>query len=86
MPESGRALLRTVFARVAWQVTLGVALGIGAAALIEIATGGELLGGRGRILLPAFGTMMAVVALLAAFGPARRGLRIQPSEALRAEA
>jgi ABC-type lipoprotein release transport system permease subunit len=36
--------------------------------------------------LPSFGILMSVVALLAAFAPARRGIRIQPTEALRAEA
>jgi ABC-type lipoprotein release transport system permease subunit len=37
------------------------------------------------ILLPTLAVMMAIAGLLAAFGPARRGLRIQPTEALRAE-
>jgi ABC-type antimicrobial peptide transport system permease subunit len=37
------------------------------------------------VLLPIFGAVMLVVGLLAALGPARRGLRIQPSEALRAQ-
>jgi ABC-type antimicrobial peptide transport system permease subunit len=30
--------------------------------------------------------MMSLVAVLAAFGPARRSLRIEPTEALRADA
>ena len=78
-------VLRTVFGRVARQIALGVVIGIGAAALLELASGGELLGGRGRVLLPLFAALMIVVALIAAFGPARRGLRIQPTEALRGE-
>jgi ABC-type antimicrobial peptide transport system permease subunit len=49
-------------------------------------SGGELMGGRGRYLLPVFGAAMAVVALAGAFGPVRRGLRISPTEALRSEA
>jgi ABC-type antimicrobial peptide transport system permease subunit len=43
------------------------------------------MGGRGAVLLPAFAVTMALVGLLAALGPARRGLRIEPIEALRAE-
>ena len=79
-------VLRSIFARVARQVALGMVLGIGGAAVVERLTGGELLGGRAAILLPTFGVIMVVVAMLAALGPARRGLRIQPTEALRAEA
>jgi ABC-type antimicrobial peptide transport system permease subunit len=33
----------------------------------------------------AFAAIMIVVGLVAALGPARRGLRVQPAEALRAE-
>ena len=81
-----RQVLRAVFARVAWQVALGMAVGLVGAGLLDVASGGEVLGGRGGVLLPVFAVLMAIVALLAAFGPARRGLRIEPSEALRAEA
>jgi putative ABC transport system permease protein len=78
-----RQVLLGVFKRVARQLGTGLALGIAAAAAIEAASGGELMSGRGRVLLPAFGVIMALVALLGALGPARRGLRIQPTEALR---
>lgn len=80
-----RQVLRSIFSRVARQVALGLALGTVAAALLESASGGDLLGGRGAVLLPAFAAIMAIVALLAAMGPARRGLGIEPTEALRAE-
>jgi putative ABC transport system permease protein len=80
-----RQVLRGVFARVARRLVIGLALGIAAAGLIEAGSGGELMGGRGRILLPAFAVIMALVAFLGALGPARRGLRIQPTEALRGE-
>jgi putative ABC transport system permease protein len=79
-------VLRDIFGRVARQIAIGLGVGIGAAGLIEVASGGELLSGRGGVLLPTFGVLMAVVAVLAAVGPARRGLSIQPAEALRAEA
>ena len=80
-----REVLRSVFGRVARQIAIGLALGLGGAALLETATGGELLGGHAGVLLPVFGALMGVVALLGALGPARRGLRIQPTEALRGE-
>ena len=45
----------------------------------------ELLGSFGRALLPVTAVGMTIVGLFATLGPARRGLRIQPTEALRAE-
>jgi predicted permease len=81
-----RQVLLGVFAGVARQVGLGLALGIAAAVAIEMGSGGELMGGRGRLLLPTFGALMAIVALVGALGPARRGLRIAPTEALRSDA
>ena len=78
-------VLGSVFSRAAVQVALGLVVGVAAAAGLELATGGGLMGGRGGVLLPAFAAAMAVVGLLAALGPARRGLRIEPTEALRAD-
>ena len=80
-----RQVLRGVFARVARQLALGLVTGIVAAAAIDQVSGGELFGGRAAILLPVFGVLMTLVAVLGAVGPARRGLGIQPSEALRQE-
>ena len=81
-----RQVLLGVFGGVARQVAIGLTLGVAAALVIEVSSGGELMGGRGRYLLPVFGTLMAVVALGGALGPARRGLRIAPTEALRSDA
>lgn len=78
-------VLRTLFARIARQVAIGLAVGLGGAALLDMASGGEMLQGRGVYLLPAFAVIMIVVAVLAAIGPARRGLGVQPAEALRAD-
>jgi ABC-type antimicrobial peptide transport system permease subunit len=50
-----------------------------------MAAGGELMAGTGLLLVPATAAFMLVVGLLAAAGPARRGLRVDPTEALRAE-
>jgi predicted permease len=81
-----RQVLFGIFAGVARQVGLGLALGIAAAVAMEMGSGGDYMGGRGRFLLPTFGALMALVALVGALGPARRGLRIAPTEALRSEA
>jgi ABC-type lipoprotein release transport system permease subunit len=44
-----------------------------------------MLGPVGLTLLPVTAPVMTIVGLFATIGPARRGLRIQPTEALRAE-
>jgi predicted permease len=78
-------ILGSIFSRALVQLAIGVVLGALAAALLDRLTGGELGGGEGAVLLPAVAVIMMVVGLLAAVGPARRGLRIQPTEALRAD-
>jgi putative ABC transport system permease protein len=78
-------ILGSVFARAARQLAAGVAAGVGITGLLELATGGEVMGGQGYLLLPGVALLMTAVGLLAAWGPARRGLRIQPMEALREE-
>ena len=57
-----------------------------AAVLLEQATHGDLMRGNGAVVLPIVVVFMTVVGLLAALGPARRGLGIDPAEALRSEA
>jgi putative ABC transport system permease protein len=78
-------LLRSIFMKAALQVAAGVVVGIVMALMIDRASGGEMLGSFGRALLPVTAVMMTIVGLFATIGPARRGLRIQPTEALRAE-
>jgi putative ABC transport system permease protein len=80
-----RQVLQTIFARAAMQIAAGVVVGVAIGVLVEIATGGGLVQGRGRVLFPGLALLMALVGLIAALGPARRGLRIQPKEALRAD-
>ena len=80
-----RQVVLAVFSRAASQIGIGLGVGVAAAVGIEQLTDGGLVGGRGAVLLPAIAVIMAVVGLLAALGPARRGLRIEPTEALRAE-
>jgi predicted permease len=82
--QRGR-LLRGIFGRALRQVALGVAIGVGTALLANAASNGEALGGSARLLLFGTALVMSLVGLLAALGPARRGLRIDPSEALKSE-
>ena len=78
-------LLGSIFGRALRQIAIGVVLGVGLALLLDRLQDGEALGGRGGVLLSGTALVMCVVGLLAALGPARRGLRIEPSEALKGE-
>lgn len=78
-----RQIVGGIFSRALWQLTIGAVLGITVAGLLEGATDGGLMMGNGRLVLPIVAAFMMVVGLLAALGPARRSLRIQPTEALR---
>ena len=78
-------LLRSVFSRVAVQVAIGVVLGAAGAMAIAPASEGVMLSGRLAIVTPAIVPTMVVVGVVAAYGPARRSLRIQTAEALRGE-
>jgi predicted permease len=80
-----RQLLVSIFAKAAAQLGAGVMVGASIAALVDVASGGDVLGSFGRALLPITSAIMIIVGLIAAIGPARRGLRVQPTEALRAE-
>ena len=57
-----------------------------AAAVLDRATTGDLMRGHGAVVLPIVVAVMTVVGLLAALGPARRGLQIDPAEALEVDA
>lgn len=64
---------------------MGVAAGLLGAVALEGALQGEMFQGQGAVLLPAVAVVMSIVGLIAVAGPARRGLNIQPTEALREE-
>jgi predicted permease len=78
-----RHILASIFSRAAMQLCAGVVTGLAVATLLDRATDGELTLGNGLVLVPAVSAFMVAVGLLAALGPARRGLAIQPTEALR---
>jgi hypothetical protein len=79
---SPRRLLGGIFARASAQLGAGVLAGIVLAALLDrLAV--NALGDRMPVLLPAVAALMILVGLLAALGPARRGLAVQPTDALR---
>jgi predicted permease len=78
-----RQILRGIFARAFLQLITGAAVGMALAVVLDKTSEGDLMEGRGAVLLPLVAAFMTVVGVLAALGPARRGLRIQPTEALR---
>lgn len=79
----GRRVVTGVFARALMQLAVGALLGLAAGAAMESASNGELLRGNGVVVLPSVALFMIAVGCVAGVGPVRRGLRIQPTEALR---
>jgi predicted permease len=79
-------LLAAVFLRAFWQVGAGSAAGSLAAWLAGRYVPIEQIGGLPIPgILPGAAAFMMLVGVLASLGPARRGLRIDPTEALRSE-
>jgi putative ABC transport system permease protein len=78
-----RQILAGIFSRAIAQLTAGAAVGIGLAILLELASDGDMLEGHAAVVVPMVAGFMTLVGLVAAIGPARRGLRIHPTEALR---
>ena len=80
-----RRLLVSVLSRVTAQIVTGIVLGIAVAALLDHTLNGGWTGRRATLVLPGVVGLMTAIGLLAAVRPARQALRIQPTEALRAE-
>ena len=76
-------VLGSIFSRVGKQVGLGVVIGLGGAIAIESAAGGLVMKGQPAIAIPVITLIVIAVGVLAAIGPARRGLRIAPTDALK---
>ncbi len=89
-----RRIVSSIFRRASAQLGAGVAVGLILALTLDRATGGMLMGRsssdtvglQGAVtLMPIVAAIVMAVGLLAALGPARRGLAVQPTEALRDE-
>jgi predicted permease len=79
-------LVAAVFRRAFWQVGAGSTAGMLAAYLAGRYVPIEQMGGLPIPgILPGAAAFMLLVGVLASLGPARRGLRIDPTEALRSE-
>ena len=78
-----RRVLTGIFSRAALQIGAGIALGITVAAIMLPFTAGEMKGFNAFLVLPAVALFMLAVGAIAAVGPARRGLAIQPSAVLK---
>jgi putative ABC transport system permease protein len=76
-----RRIVSSIFARAFGQLAAGAALGMAFAAALERASGN--MRGNEVFVLPAVAVVMIAIGFFAALGPARRSLRIQPTEALR---
>ena len=76
-------VLWTIFSRAGGQLLAGAGLGVIVAALLDLAADGGLMRGHAAIAISAVIGLMLLTGLVAALGPARQGLRIEPAEALR---
>jgi putative ABC transport system permease protein len=80
-----RRVVTGIFGRAGAQLGAGIAVGLAIASAFEWLGPGGTMGDKALIILPGVVALMFTVGLLAAIGPARRGLAVQPTEALREE-
>ena len=80
-----RSILGSVLRRAATQLAIGVAAGLALVVVVDRVIGGNFTTESGLVVIPATALFMTVVGIIAAAGPARQGLRIEPTEALRSE-
>jgi ABC-type antimicrobial peptide transport system permease subunit len=80
-----RRVVTGIFGRASAQLGTGIVLGLAVASAFEWLGPGGTMGDNPFIILPSVVALMFTVGLLAAIGPARRGLAVQPTEALREE-
>ena len=78
-------VLGGVFKRAVRQLAAGVAGGLATAEVVVRLLGGSFVTGEGAHLLPLVALAMTLAGLVAMLGPVRRGLAVQPTEALRGE-
>jgi predicted permease len=80
---SPERVLAKVMARSARQLLLGVAVGVGLVAMMPDLSIDGLIVEIDSTLIVTVAGLLVIVGLLAAAGPTRAGLRVQPTEALR---
>ncbi len=80
-----RRVLLGIFGRASAQIGAGIAVGLLVAILLELAGAGTMMGGNPLVLVPTVIALMFAIGMAATLGPARRGLAVQPTEALREE-
>jgi putative ABC transport system permease protein len=78
-----KSIVASIFSRALLQLGSGAALGAALGIAVVTGTGGDQMPGHPMLMIPAVSVVIIGVGLAAAFGPARRSLRIQPTEALR---
>jgi hypothetical protein len=78
-------ILVGIFSRVLTQLGAGAVLGLIAAVGLEQILEGDMVRNYRAMLLPLVVLLMMTIGVIAAIGPVRQGLRIQPIEALRDE-
>ena len=78
-------ILVGIFSRVLAQLGAGAVLGLIAAVGLEQILEGDMMRNYRAMLLPLVVLLMMTIGVIAVVGPARQGLRIQPTEALRDE-
>ena len=80
-----RRVVTSVLSKAARQIAIGIVIGIAVASML-VQTLERGMGGLPVVFfLGAVTALMVIIGLLAAWGPARRALRIPPTEALKAE-
>jgi hypothetical protein len=80
-----RHLLVGIFSRVLVQLGAGACVGILGAIGVEQVFEGGMLRSQHAVILPLVALVMTAAGVVASIGPAREGLRIQPTDALREE-
>jgi predicted permease len=76
-------IVASIFSRALGQLATGAALGVALAAALGKRSGDDFMRGNAAVVLTAVALFMMAVGFLAALGPARRCLGIEPTEALR---
>jgi len=78
-----KRIVTSIFSRALLQLAAGATFGAALVIWFERGSGGVIMRGHGAVVLPAVALVIIAVGFLATLGPARRSLRIEPTEALR---